>query len=370
MRHALIIAGGKGTRLWPMSTAAVPKQLIPFINGRSLLQLAVDRLAGLVSEDRVYVCAGAGHRQMMLDRIDGLSEGRFIGEPTGRDTLNAVGLGTGVIERHDPEATVAVFTADHIIEPIDTFQQTVEAGFTLAEGDATRLVTFGIEPNHAATGYGYLELGSSLQAEVTTPGAPASVVSRFKEKPEAATAEQYLQAGPSQYLWNSGMFVWQAATLRQCLERFAGDNHAGLQRAIDAVEAGDEATLGEVYPTLPKTSVDYGIMEPAAADEATEVVAVPMPVQWLDVGSWPAYSEAREKDAAGNVAEATRTLLEATSNTTVVSDDPEHLVATLGCDNLIVVHTKQATLVCHADHAQDLKALHEKVADQFGDRYV
>jgi len=369
MRYALIIAGGKGTRLWPMSTAAVPKQLIPFINGRSLLQLAVDRLEGLVPAERIYVCAGTAHRDVMLDRIDGLSADRFIGEPTGRDTLNAVGLGTGVIERRDPEATVAVFTADHIIEPIQTFQQVVAHGFALAEGDDRRLVTFGIEPTHPATGYGYLELGQPLEGE-SDDQAPASSVSRFKEKPDAPTAQQYLDAGPSQYLWNSGMFLWQAKTLRQRIERFVPDNHASLQQAIDAFDAGDASTLGEVYPTLRKISVDYAIMEPGAEDEQTQVVAVPMPVQWLDVGSWPAYAEARDKDQAGNVVEASAAMMQDTTQSTVVSDDPDHLVATLGCDNLIVVHTAKATLVCHTDHAQDLKKLHEQVAEQFGDEYV
>jgi mannose-1-phosphate guanylyltransferase len=364
MRHALIIAGGKGTRLWPMSTEAMPKQLIPFIHGRSLLQLAVDRLSGLIPTDRIYVCAGEAHRQVILDRIEGLAPDRFIGEPVGRDTLNAVGLGTGVIEQADPDATVAVFSADHIIEPIDQFQEVVDTGYRLAEQSADRLVTFGIEPSYPATGYGYLELGAALS------GGEASEVSRFKEKPDADTARQYLDAGPEAYLWNSGMFVWQAKALRQRIERFAADNHAGIQQAIEAWASGETAKLGEIYPTLPKNSVDFAIMEPASQDARTDLVAVPMPVQWLDVGSWPAFAEAREKDGRGNVAEASRSLMQATTNSVVVSDDPAHLIATLGVDNLIIVHTDKATLVCHADHAQDLKDLHKQVAEQFGDAYI
>jgi mannose-1-phosphate guanylyltransferase len=347
-----------------MSTEAMPKQLIPFIHGRSLLQLAVDRLKGLVPEERIYVCAGQSHRQTILDRIEGLTADRFIAEPTGRDTLNAVGLGAGVIEAHDAEATVAVFTADHIIQPIDAFQRVVEQGFALAEADADRLITFGIEPSYPATGYGYLELGEPIA------DSDAAVVNRFKEKPDAATAEQYHQAGPSQYLWNSGMFVFQAQTLRQRIERFAPENQPGLQKAVNAVVARDDDALAEVYPTLPKISIDYAIMEPASQDSQTQMVAVPMPVQWLDVGSWPAFAEAREKDEAGNVTEAEHHALHETTNTVVASDDPDHLVATLGCDNLIIVHTANATLVCHADHAQDLKALHQRVADQFGEQYI
>jgi len=347
-----------------MSTGDMPKQLIPFINGRSLLQLAVDRLAGLVPPERVYVCAGEAHREVMLDRIEGLAPERFIGEPTGRDTLNAVGLGTGVIEQHDPDATVAVFTADHIIEPTATFQKTVDTGYALAEASENRLITFGIEPTEPATGYGYLQLGRSLDS------GDGAAVERFKEKPDAETAKQYYSAGADHYLWNSGMFVWQAKALRQRIERFAPENHAGLQQAVGAWQRGERDRLAEVYPTLPKTSVDYAIMESAAEDADTEVLAVPMPVQWLDVGSWPAFAQARDKDPAGNVAEAKRYLLKNSTNCVVASSDHDHLVATLGCENLIVVHTPKATLVCHADHAQDIKALHEQVATEFGDDYL
>jgi mannose-1-phosphate guanylyltransferase len=364
MRYALIIAGGAGTRLWPMSTHDLPKQLIPFIDGRSLLQLAVDRLQGLIPAERIYICAGQAHRQAMLEAIDGLTADRFIGEPTGRDTLNAVGLGTGVIYRQDPEASVAVFTADHLIEPTDQFQHMVEAGYDLAKAQPDRLVTFGVEPTYAATGYGYLQLGSAIA------DSHASQVDRFKEKPDQATARQYLDAGPSQYLWNSGMFVFQARTMMQRIERFTPENHQGLQQAIEAWATGDDAALAQVYPQLPKISIDYAVMEPAADDAQTQVVALPLAVRWLDVGSWPAFGQTREKDDAGNAVGDCQHVGVDTRDSIIVADDDQHVIGTIGLEQMIIVRTRQATLVCRADRAQDIKKLREQVAAQVGEGYV
>ena len=207
MRYALIIAGGSGTRLWPMSRETLPKQLIPFIQGKSLLEIAYQRLEGLIPRDRRFICAGEKHAQVILDTISGLAPDKFSGEPTGRDTLNAVGFGAAVIARRDPDAVIAVFTADHLIRPVDRFQEYIAQGFAVAESHPQTLVTFGIAPTQAATSYGYLELGDAL-------GPTARVVQCFKEKPDEATAKSYFAAGPQRYLWNSGMFVWRANAAR------------------------------------------------------------------------------------------------------------------------------------------------------------
>ena len=365
MRHALIIAGGSGTRLWPMSTKELPKQLIPFIDGRSLLQIAMDRLEGLVPDAQIHVCAGEATRQVMLDKLPRLSPDRFIGEPTGRDTLNAVALGTGVIAKQDPDATVAIFTADHIIEPEDEFRRIVAQGYDAAEKLDHALVTFGVEPTHAATGFGYLELGADAGGV-----AGVKVVDRFREKPDAETAEQFLAAGPEKFLWNSGMFVWKAQTLMRCVEKYAPANHAML---VEAIEAWGHANQGEVleriYGELEKVSVDYAVMEPASEDDAVTVAAVPMPLKWLDVGSWPAFAETREKDDAGN-AVAAKALLMDCRGTLAASDNPEHVIAGIGCEDLIIIHTDHATLVCRADRAQDIKKLHAEVGKKFGEDYL
>ncbi len=361
MRYALIIAGGSGTRLWPMSTQQLPKQLIPFINGRSLLQIAMDRLEGLTPDDRIFVCAGESTREVMLDRLPRLAPERFIAEPVGRDTLNAVALGTGVIGRDDPDAVVAVFTADHIIEPVDSFQKVVEQGYEAAERDDPTLVTFGVTPTHAATGYGYLQLGGPLA------GSPASIVERFQEKPDRETARAYLDAGPRQYLWNSGMFVWKTSTLMDCVERYTPENHQALRQVIAAWDTPErDAELASVYPGLKKISVDYAVMEPASQDPSVAVAAVPMPLTWLDVGSWPSFAQTCTKDAAGNATSGCKHVMMDTRNTLIASDDPEHLITTIGCEDLVIIHTAHSTLVCRADQAEHIKKLHAEVAQRHG----
>jgi mannose-1-phosphate guanylyltransferase len=375
MRYALIIAGGSGTRLWPMSTKALPKQLIPFIgdpsggaggeSGKSLLQIAMERLDGLLPPEQVYVCAGESTKQVMLDKLPGLTEDRFISEPMGRDTLNAVGLGCSVLKHKDPDATVAIFTADHLIEPVEDLLKIVEQGFEVAEADDSTLVTFGIAPTHAATGYGYLELGDAL------PGDKGFVVDQFKEKPDADTAATYHEAGPDKYLWNSGMFVWKAATVMHAIGKYAPENAEKLEhlgKNWNTPTRDDD--LAEIYPELKKISVDFAVMEPASNDPDMTVAAVPMPLTWLDVGSWPSFADTLEPDADGNAASGGRTVHQNSKNILTATDQPDHLITTLGCEDLIVIHTQHATLVCHKDHAEDIKKLHAKVGQEVGSDYL
>ncbi len=361
MRHALIIAGGSGTRLWPMSRAALPKQLIPFIKGRSLLQITLDRLQGLIDPQRRYVCAGEQHRAPILGRLSGITEANFLGEPMGRDTLNAVALAPcKVIARRDPDAVIAVFTADHVIQPIDKFQRIIEAGYALAESRRDTLVTFGITPSFPATGYGYLQLGVPIASG-------AFIVDQYREKPDEATARAFLAAGPDKYLWSSGMFVLPAATIMDCIRRYEPATHAGLERIAAAWETPQRtAVLAEVYPTLRKISVDFAVMEPASRDPLVRVAAVPMDLSWMDVGSWPTFAQTCEHDQAGNALAVDRHALVDTKNTLVASSDPSHLITTIGCEDLIIIHTPDATLVCRADRAEDIKKLHALIGEKFG----
>ncbi len=280
MRYAVVVAGGSGTRLWPISRAGRPKQLIPLIDGRSLLEIAFARLDGLLPPERCFVCAGAAHAEAVARLLPQLGADQYLGEPCGRDTLNALGFSAAVLARRDPAATIGVFTADHVIEPVGRFQEIVERGYALVERQPESLVTFGITPTGPATGYGYLELGEAW-------GAGARRVRQFREKPDLATARQYFQAGPERFLWNSGMFVWRAGTLLECIRRYAPENHAGLMRIADAWDTPRrQAALDEVYPTLNKISVDYAVMEPASRDPAAGtaaspcwVAAIPMPLR-------------------------------------------------------------------------------------------
>ena len=357
MRHALILAGGYGARLWPYSTAALPKQLVPLLQGRSLLDIAVARATSVVPVSQVWLGAGEQLRSAVT-AVEGLQPDRLIVEPSGRDTLAAVALGCAVIAEQDPDAVVAVLTADHLIEPLSSFAATLDAAFALAAARADTLVTFGVVPDSAATGFGYLELGAPLEGG-------AHVVSSFREKPTLAVAADFLAAGPDRYLWNSGMFVWQAATLLRAVDAFVPES-APLLRAMGAAY-GTPAWDGlarDAWPTLARVSIDYGVMEPASVAPDFTVAALPLAARWLDVGSWPAYGEALDADADGNRVGAARTVLHASRDNVVASSDPEHLVTLVGCEGLVVVHTPAATLVMPAAAAQRVKELHERVRAQ------
>ncbi|MDQ7012419.1 MAG: mannose-1-phosphate guanylyltransferase [Planctomycetota bacterium] len=370
MRYAMIMAGGAGTRLWPMSRKALPKQLIRFVfrDGRdepcSLLELAAARLDGLVPPRHRVICTGERYRAEIERVLPDFAGERILGEPEGRDTINAVGFAAAVFGRSDPDAVFAVLTADHIIEPDEVFRDAMDVGFSLVEQDPRRLVTFAIKPTHPATGYGYVQRGEGIEGFDSR----AFAVHEFKEKPDLDTATRYVQSG--EYGWNSGMFIFHARTFMELLGTYAPVNAEGLEQIAAAWDTPDRArTLAEVYPKLPKTSVDYGIMEPAAHDDSVSICGVDMDLRWLDVGSWPAYAETIKPDAAGNRTRGTgdTVLIDSTDNLVITGSRRTgahgHTVALVGCEGLIVVQTDDATLIMPADRAQDVKRAHEQARD-------
>lgn len=369
MRHAMIMAGGSGTRLWPVSRDGQPKQLIEFIPGeggqsRSLLAIAAGRLEGLVPQPRRYVCTGERYRQQIRAVLPEFADEQILGEPVPRDTVNAVGLTAAVLAKDDPDAVFAVLTADHLIEPDSIFQDCLRLGFELVEQDASRLVTFSIRPVYPATGFGYVERGRALD---TLPGcivggrAIAFGVTKFVEKPPLHMAQAYVESG--MFGWNSGMFVFHARTVLDCLARYQPEAHAGLLRIQEAWGTPEQArVLAEVYPALPKTSVDYAIMEPAAGDPKLRICTVEMDVRWSDVGSWPSFFETCRAGASGHRTAGTGpSVFEGGSGSCVYNAQEGHTVALVGCEGLIVVHTPEATLVMPAEKAQELKSLREKL---------
>jgi mannose-1-phosphate guanylyltransferase len=361
MRYAVIMAGGAGTRLWPVSRADRPKQLVPLIrrNGRamSLLEIAAERLEGLVDAKRRYICTNESYRGMIRSVLPKFTDDLILGEPVGRDTVNAVGFAAAVIHKRDPKAVFTVLTADHLIEPADLFRDRMELGFELVEQEPTRLVTFSIQPTYPATGFGYVERGPSL------PNARGLGfrVARFVEKPSLEKAQAYIDSGA--FGWNSGMFVWKASTILDCLRRYKPESFQGLMKIQAAWGTPEQArVLAEVYPTLPKISVDYAIMEPASREQSrssdgVKVCTVLMDLTWLDVGSWPSFKETLAADADGNAVSGNGRVAKC-KDTLVVNADDRHHVAVLGCEGLIVVHTEDATLVMPAAKAEELKILH------------
>jgi mannose-1-phosphate guanylyltransferase len=349
-RHAVVMAGGSGTRLWPMSRASLPKQLMPMKDGHSLLKLAYERLEGVVPAERRYICASRAHEQPIRAELPQLPSGGFLGEPVGRDTLNAVGLAATVVSKADPDGVMAVLTADHLIEPVGILRERMAEAFALVEQDRRRLVTFGITPTYPATGFGYVESGDRV------PGAShARFARRFAEKPSLEAAQSFLAAGS--FSWNSGMFVFSARTALEAIGTFQPECAAGLARIGAAWgTSGSARTIDAVYPTLPRISVDRALMEPASSDPAYSICVVPLPVEWLDIGSWPAFSSTLAADESGNRTNARAVHLDS-HGVTCVSDDPSHVIATIGCEGLVIVRTRDATLVCPAALAERVKEI-------------
>ncbi len=361
MRYAVVLAGGAGTRLWPMSRTELPKQLTPLIQGKSFLRLAFERLEGLVEPQRRFICAGERHRDLILHD---LPTSQFLGEPQGRDTLNAIGLSCAVIGKMDAEAAVAVVTADHLIEPQESFQSILREAMGIVEAHPNALITFGIKPTGPATGFGYLELGRKFYGN-------SRLITCFKKKPDLTTAELYLREGPERYLWNSGMFVWRVKTFLDIVRRYEPDVFAGLAGIAQSWGTPTfEATLKTVFPRLRKISVDLAVMERGSADPAVMVAALAMDIQWRDIDSWPAWAAIFPKNTNGNALGADKSLLFDTTDSVVASSYPDHLVTSIGCKDLIVIHTSFATLICPKDRAEEIKKLHGLVKDRFDGKYI
>jgi mannose-1-phosphate guanylyltransferase len=366
MNYGVIMAGGAGTRLWPMSRGNMPKQLLPVVKGKSLLQLSYDRLRGILPPDRIYVCTSARHAGQVLANLPELPKENLLGEPMGRDTANAVGFTAAVLHKRDPDACMAIVTADHVIEPVATFQQSINTGFEVAAKMPEALVTFGIIPTHGHTGLGYIHRGEPLALPNVKD---AYRVLAFKEKPDKATADRYVESG--RYYWNSGMFVWRADTvLGELAQHLAGARSAFEEIAAAWGTPNQDKVLNTVYPELQRISIDYAVMEPASQQKGkARVVTVEMPVQWLDIGSWPALAEILPTDDHDNASNAPAAVILDSDNNIIVSDDPDHLIATVGLSDMIVVHTKDATLICPKSEAQRVKDLVGKAREKFGEKY-
>ena len=346
-RYVVIMAGGRGERFWPESRLARPKQLLPIVGDDAMLAQTIKRLEGLVEARDVFVITNIEQRDAVLQVCPQLDPAKVIGEPIGRDTAAAVGLATVLVRREDADASFAMLPADAVIHDAEGLRATLESAFAAAEANAV-LATIGITAAFPATGYGYIQQGDKLNDYA---GRTVYNVKRFVEKPDLTTAQRYLDSGD--YFWNAGMFVWSVRSIIAELEKSTPSLWAALQAIDVGLSAGSDLDgLLEVhYPKLEKISVDYAIIEKAA-----NVVMVESGFDWDDVGEWPAVARHYPADAQGNVVRGTAHI-EQSSGNIVFSRDEGHLVALLGVEDLIVVKTADATLVCHKDKAQDLKQL-------------
>jgi len=357
MEYVVIMAGGSGTRLWPLSRKGMPKQLLTLIDGQSLLQLAVQRALTLVEADQVFVCAGRTHMDVIAEQLPMVPSQNFLAEPMGRDSLAAVSWSMATIAHRDPQAVVAVLSADHVIEPEEAFTGALRLALSAAEADPQALVTCGILPTSPHTGYGYLHVGEPVDGE-----GKVFRVARFAEKPSRDVAQVYLAQG--NWWWNSGMFCWRASTFLHELTHF----QPVMADSVDRLVAHPDL-IDEIYPTLTKISVDYAIMEPVSQGLSdAHVLTVCLEADWTDIGGFPALARhlgvGPDNHVEGLVVE-----LGSTGSLLLNTQADGRLLAVCGVKDLIVVEDSDVTLVCAMDEAERIKELVELACDE-GEQYA
>ncbi|MBF0171676.1 MAG: NTP transferase domain-containing protein [Nitrospinae bacterium] len=340
--YSVIMAGGKGTRFWPASREARPKQLLAIGSNESMIRQTVTRLGDLCPAERSIIVTGASHVADIRTQIPELPAANILAEPTGRNTAPCVALAAAVVAKRDPEGIMAVFPADHVITDPAKLIAVVNNVATFLDRHPDRLVTIGIEPAFAETGYGYIQKGAALANGLFA-------VEAFREKPDLPTAEEYVASGA--YLWNAGMFFWKATTILTMIERHMPDLMKAIAPLADAIgtPAFDDV-MAKVYPTLPSESIDYGVMEKAAAEGS--VVVAPADPGWNDVGSWRSLYDLLAPDANGNRSEGELIAIESTG---VLARSDKRLIAVVGVDDVVVVETPDAILVVHKEKAQLVK---------------
>lgn len=355
-RYVVIMAGGRGERFWPQSRTSVPKHLLPIVGETPMLTQTIGRARAVVPAANIFVITTEAQLAGVRAACPGLPAENVIAEPMGRDTAAATGLAMLLVKERAPQGTFAMLPADHVIHDVAEYARLLDAAFAAAEA-AEVLVTIGVKPTEPATGFGYIQRGAPWRKFGERD---AMAVKRFVEKPDLETARAYLASG--EYYWNAGMFVWRVPVVEAAFRAHAADLHAGLTAIEAAARAqGWPAALAAGYPGLKKISVDYALME-----KSTNVVVVPATCDWDDVGAWPAVANHYPKDATGNVLRGLARVAGGANNIVVSTDG--HLTAVVGASDLVVVHTADATLVCHRDKAQEIKVLLQQLGAEAATR--
>jgi mannose-1-phosphate guanylyltransferase len=359
--YAVIMAGGGGTRLWPVSRKEKPKQLLPLLGKETLFQSTVARLETLFPPERILVVTVAEQAREMREQVPSIPAENYLIEPAPRGTASVVALAAAVLKKRDPQAVMAMQTADHHIRNIDLFQYLIRAAFDVAEKGY--LVTLGITPTFPSTGYGYIQQGEPLMGEYKYP---VYTVKRFKEKPDEETAHQLLRSGD--HSWNSGMFVWRVDAILAEIERQMPE----LFHAVDEIASTWNAperdeVLRSQWQDLKSQTIDYGIME-----KAERVAVLPAGgLGWSDVGAWDSLFEVLLPDMNGNVAtNAQHHLALDTHNTLVYSAGDERLVVTIGLDDMVVVDTGDVLMICKTDQSQKVRDVVEHLRKHSQEKYL
>jgi len=353
MMYAAILAGGSGTRLWPRSRQQQPKQFADITGvGRTLIQTTADRLQGLVSDDQLYVVVGRKFAHLSTEQLPQLASEQILIEPSGRNTAPAIGLACAHLYRRDPNAVVAFLPADHVIPQTESFQRALRTADAAAQ--AGYLVTLGIKPLFAHTGYGYIKRSQEItlgsQEEL-----PIYQVERFLEKPDEATAVTFLADGT--YFWNGGIFISRVDQMLAEIERQLPDVYAPLQEIMASIGEPDEAErMASAWEKMPNISIDYGIME-----GAQQVAMVPLDAGWNDVGSWDALSSVIALDAEENCIANGETLTIESAGNIIYS---ERLVALIGVNDLAIIDTGDALLIGQKSQMQKVKHVVDQLREQ------
>lgn len=354
--YALILAGGTGTRLWPHSRRHRPKQLLPLISQRTMLQETVDRILPIIPHERIFIATNEDFAPMVRAQLPMLPRANIIREPAGRGTAPCIGLGGLHIQRHDADAVMLSLHADHFIARPDEFRRVLlDAAQVARDG---YLVTLGIQPNRPETGYGYIQRGE-LVKHIGTQAVYR--VARFLEKPNEATAREFVASG--EHYWNSGIFAWKISTLWEEYARYQPELFAQLQRIGQAIGTRREkTTLARVWRNIKNETIDVGIME-----KSQRVVTLPIEVGWSDVGSWATLLALLPSDDNHNVVRGEHVGVD---TTTSLIHSSHRLIATIGLKDIIIVDTEDALLVCPKDRAQEVKRVVDLLSQMRKQKYL
>jgi len=362
MNYAVVMAGGTGKRLWPLSREKRPKQVLKLLDGRTLLRHCFERLSPIFDRRNIIILTNAGYADLVRENLPELPFNNVIAEPAVRDTAGAVGLAAAILNRYDPQATIAILTADQLIEPAHVLQQAIKDALVFVNKNPRNMITFGIQPTFPATQLGYIKCTVAQKC----PDCKSTIyaVEAFREKPDKKTAEQYLNTG--QYFWNSGMFVWKAKTILDNLEKFLPQASEPLHRIQAAWDSpNQQRALQEWFPKLPKISIDYAVME-----KADNVYAIKLDCRWFDMGSFAALADIISSDKDNNIVVAAQSQLLDCKNSIIVTEDKGHLIAAIGLDSIVVAHSPDATLVCPIGQTQRLKELLELIKRDAGEKFL